>query len=147
MSLSSEVRDIITRKKQQYCRFADTNQWLNMTKIALPEATFKFLKADGTFIIQEGVEYNFSSTAEFIKCLGATNTQSVHLVGPGELEQTSPDEVKAIWPLIYHAGMQGSNIEHNTGGGYYHETWRRRDNDWFIQDLKLERTYFKLLSN
>ncbi|KAI1205315.1 uncharacterized protein F4807DRAFT_471165 [Annulohypoxylon truncatum] len=143
--ISPEVRDIITSKKHQYCRFADTNQWQDMFKVALPEATFRFTKADGTFINEDGQDYNFSSTAEFIKCLGGRNMQGVHLIGPGELEQTSPDEVKAIWSLIYHAGMKESNLEHNTGGGYYYETWRRKGNDWFIQDLMLERTYFQIV--
>ncbi|KAI0880338.1 uncharacterized protein GGS22DRAFT_175385 [Annulohypoxylon maeteangense] len=144
--ISADIRDVITRKKLQYCRFADTNQWQNMTKVALPEATFKFYNEDGTFIGDGGLEYNFPSTAQFIKSFEGKNVQCVHLIGPGELlEQTNPDEVNVIWTVIYHAGMKEPNIQHTTGGGYYHETWRRTGKDWFIQDLRFERTYFQIV--
>ncbi|KAI1412525.1 hypothetical protein F5Y13DRAFT_190121 [Hypoxylon sp. FL1857] len=147
MSVPSGVRDIITHKKLQYCRFADTKQWQNMTKVALPEATYKFCLADGSVLSYEGVEYSFPSTAEWVKYFTSNHfpcVQSMHLIGPGELEQSGPDEVKAIWPLIYHAGMKALDTEfHHTGGGYYHETWKRKGDDWFLRDLKLQRTYFK----
>ncbi|KAI0104096.1 hypothetical protein F4776DRAFT_648365 [Hypoxylon sp. NC0597] len=146
MSVSSEARDIITRKKQQYCRFADMNQWQNMSKIALPEATYKFCQSDGSLVSVDGVEYSFSSTAEWVKYFSDNpfnRVDAIHLVGPGEFEQNGPDEVKAIFALIYHASMKGPNTEsHHTGGGYYYETWKRIEDDWFLQELKLERTYF-----
>ncbi|OTA55458.1 hypothetical protein K449DRAFT_438680 [Hypoxylon sp. EC38] len=146
MSVSSEVRDIIAQKKQQYCRFADTNQWQNMSKIALPEATYKFYQSDGSLVSIDGVEFNFSSTAEWVKYFASNPfhlAQAIHLVGPGEFEQNGPDEVKAIFGLIYHASYKGANTEsHHTGGGYYYETWKQKEGDWFLQELKLERTYF-----
>ncbi|KAI0842775.1 hypothetical protein F5Y06DRAFT_304475 [Hypoxylon sp. FL0890] len=147
MSVSPEVRNIISCKKQQYCRFADTNQWQNMSKLVLPEATYKFYESDGSLLNFEGVEYSFSSTAEWIRFFGGTLSpyaQAIHLVGPGEFEQIGPNEVKAIWSAIYHTSVKGSNTEfHHIGGGYYYETWKQKGNDWFIQDLKFKRTYFR----
>ncbi|KAI1447868.1 hypothetical protein F5Y02DRAFT_415866 [Annulohypoxylon stygium] len=146
--VSYEVKDIITRKKQQYCRYADNHQWQNMFNIALPEAIFRFFKQDGEFFSSQGRDFNFASTDEFTKCLGEYNkaSQTVHLIGPGEFEQAQPDEVKVIWSLIFHqAGMEGSDLAHHTGGGYYHETWRRKGNDWFLQDLKLETTFYRVI--
>ncbi|KAI1142628.1 hypothetical protein F5Y05DRAFT_420545 [Hypoxylon sp. FL0543] len=149
MSVSSEVRDIITRKKQRYCRFADTNQWQKMVEIVLPEATYKFYECDGSLVKFEGIEFDFPSTAEWIKFFGSTlfpRSQGIHLIGPGELKQTGPDEVKAIWSVIYHACvMESSGESHQTGGGYYYETWKQKAGDWFIQDLKFEKTYFRLM--
>ena len=30
------------------------------------------------------------------------------------------------------------------GGGFYYETWKRVDGDWFLQDLRMQRTYQKM---
>lgn len=68
----------------------------------------------------------------------------IHSVGPGEIEQVGPDEVKAIFTVIYHAGPKGSTDPkgHGTGGGHYHETWKRQGDDWFLADLWFRRLYW-----
>ncbi|KAL9574043.1 hypothetical protein ACKAV7_001819 [Fusarium commune] len=35
---------------------------------------------------------------------------------------------------------------HGTGGGHYHETWKRVGDDWFMESLRMERLYWKVLS-
>ncbi len=27
------------------------------------------------------------------------------------------------------------------GGGFYYETWKRIDGEWFLQDIRMRRTY------
>ncbi|KAI1088221.1 hypothetical protein F5B19DRAFT_24093 [Rostrohypoxylon terebratum] len=145
--VSHEVKDIITRKKLQYCRFADTHQWQNMSNIAFPEATFRVFREDGKFMNLEGRDFNFASTDEFTRFVGGYDKvmTSVHMIGSGELEQTQTDEVKAIWSLVFQLGIKGPDIEHHTGGGYYHETWRRNGDDWFLRDMKLEMTFYRVI--
>ncbi|KAI1390360.1 uncharacterized protein F4822DRAFT_233919 [Hypoxylon trugodes] len=146
MSVPPEVAAIITRKKLWYCRIADTKQWPDMVKIALPGAEFKFYQTDGSFMSFEGVDFNFSSTADFVKFYGEIffpQLQTIHLVGPGDLEQIGRDEVKAVWTVVFHAGPKESNSKfHHTGGGHYYETWKRKDDDWFVKSIRLESTYF-----
>ncbi|KUI57239.1 hypothetical protein VP1G_04509 [Cytospora mali] len=145
MAISPEVAEIIRRKKTQYCRFADTNQF-HLDKIALPDATFKFVGPDGTILNQHGVDHYWTSSKDFVAFFNnfLDKIQSIHSIGPGELAQTGPDEVKAIWTVIYHVGPKGSTDVkgHGTGGGHYHEVWKRQGDDWFLADLTLERTYW-----
>lgn len=150
MDPSPETARIITRKKLQYCRFADTNQWHLFDSIFLPDATFVFVDSQGAVINEGGVDYSFSSTeqwtAHFREAFKVL--QTIHIISPGELEQTGPDEVKAVWGLIYHAGPKGTEDgPHGTGGGHYHETWKRKGDDWFIQTLRMERLYWTTLGS
>ncbi|KAL1865494.1 hypothetical protein Daus18300_007139 [Diaporthe australafricana] len=168
MSLSPEVAEIIRRKKTQYCRFADTRQFQLFEKIALPSATFKFVGPDGSLVIEGGVEYYWDNLAGFsdffskaFENIQVVSTfcktvsfhggievslilgKGIHSVGPGELEQTGPDEFKAIFTVIYHAGPKGTDVKnHGTGGGHYHETWKRQGDDWFLADLYMQRLYW-----
>ena len=145
MAVSPEAAEIIRRKKTQYCRFADSNQWHLFDKIALSDATFTFVGPDGALINEGGVNYSFSNREDFVTFFQKAfeTIQSIHNFGPGELEQTGPDEVKAIWTIIYHAGPKGANAKnHGTGGGHYHEIWKRQGDDWFLADLKFHRLYW-----
>ncbi|RYP72662.1 hypothetical protein DL769_004404 [Monosporascus sp. CRB-8-3] len=146
MAVSPEAAAIIQRKKLLYARWADHNQFHLFDQIALPEATFSFWKADGTLFHEGGVDYSFSSREEFANYVTTIfdKIQAIHLIGPAELEQTSPDEIKAVFGCIYHSGVKGSDTEgHGTGGGHYHETWVRKGDDWFMKDLRFERVYWK----
>lgn len=145
MAISPEVAEIIRRKKTQYCRFADLNQFHLFDKIALPSATFKFAGRDSEVINENGIVYSWEDRETF--CAAFTkafeNVQVIHSVGPGELEQTGPDEVKAVFTVIYHAGPKGTDPKnHGTGGGHYHETWKRQGDDWFLADLWFQRLYW-----
>lgn len=143
-TVSHETAEIIRRKKTQYCRFADTSQWELFDQIALPEATLRFYD-NGELINQGGTDWSFSR-AEFIAfCTVAwKDSQTVHMIGPGELEQVGPDEVKAVWNGCYHVGAKGSDSgAFFTGGGYYYETWKRKGDDWFIEDMKFDRLFWK----
>ncbi|KAI2641466.1 hypothetical protein GGS26DRAFT_4906 [Hypomontagnella submonticulosa] len=150
MSVSPEVAAIITRKKQHYCRLADTNQWPKLLEtVVLPEAKYEFYQSNGELMNHEGIQYAWSTSADWAKFFSDlfTNLQVIHVAGPGDFEQINPDEVKAIWGVIYHAGKKGSDTEwHHTGGGHYYETWKRKGDDWFISHLRFERTYFKPLA-
>lgn len=146
MALVSGAAEIIRRKKLQYCRFSDTNQWQLFDQIMLPEATMTFVDSGGSIIKHGELDFGASSREEWKDfCSKAfTGQQTIHLVGEGEMEQISPDEVKAIWGIVYHIGTKGTDGMQGTGGGYYYETWKRRGDDWFMETLRMERSFWKV---
>ncbi|EKJ71994.1 hypothetical protein FPSE_07848 [Fusarium pseudograminearum CS3096] len=150
MSVSSEAYAIIQQKKAKYCRLADTQQWDKFDSIMLPNATYSFHEPNGSVITQDGVTYAWSSRADWTAFFNNANKdlQAIHNIGPAEMEQISPDEIKASWSVIYHVGNKDPNSgAHGTGGGYYHETWRKVGDDWFMETLRMDRLYWKLLTH
>lgn len=65
MALSPEVAEIIRRKKTQYCRLADLNQFHLFHKIALPNATFKFHGPDREVLNENGIVYSWENLETF----------------------------------------------------------------------------------
>ncbi|CAF3506584.1 unnamed protein product [Fusarium graminearum] len=97
-----------------------------------------------------GVTYAWSSLADWAAFFNNANKdlQAIHNIGPAEMEQISPDEIKANWSVIYHVGnKEPDSGAHGTGGGYYHETWRKVGDDWFMETLRMDRLYWKLLTH
>ncbi|KAF5659806.1 sterol 3-beta-glucosyltransferase [Fusarium circinatum] len=149
MAVSPEAAAIIQRKKAQYCRFADSNQWNRFDSIMLPNATFLFHNPDGSVITKGDIEYSWSSTKDWVAFFENEfkTMQTIHIVGPAEMEQIGPDVIKAIWAVTYHAGTkEHEGGVHGTGGGHYHETWKKVGDDWFMESLRMERLYWKVLS-
>lgn len=146
MSASWEITEVISRKKALCGRYIDTKQWDKLSSIALPDAELRFFEPDGSLTHVGRTPLAFSSALEcalfFHKFL--SKAQTLHMFGKGELEQTKADEVRAIWPMedqiILRQGWLSVEVH---GGGYYYETWRQRDQDWFLQSLVLRRTYTK----
>ncbi|RBR09527.1 hypothetical protein FVER53590_00075 [Fusarium verticillioides] len=117
--------------------------------IMLPNATFLFHNPDGSVITKGDIEYSWSSTKDWVAFFENEfkTMQTIHIVGPAEMEQIAPDEIKAIWAVTYHAGTkEHEGGVHGTGGGHYHETWKKVGDDWFMESLRMERLYWKLLS-
>lgn len=146
MSVSWETTEVISRKKALYGRFIDMKQFEKLSSLALPDAELRFLEPDGSLTHVGKTPLAFTSpeecTAFFRKIF--SNAQTLHMFGSGELEQVKADEVRAIWPMedqiILRHGWLPVEVR---GGGYYYETWRQKDNDWFLQSLVLRRTYTK----
>lgn len=143
-----DVAERIRYKKSQYTRFADSKQWHRFDTIFVPDATFCFVDHDGNVVSTPdgAISYSWQSleswAAFFDKAL--TNQQVIHHIGPGELEQVGPEEVKAVFSVLYHAGPKGYGKEpHETGGGHYYETWVRKGDDWFCKDLWMQRLYHR----
>lgn len=65
MAVSPEVAEIIRRKKTQYCRFADLNQFHKFDKIALPDATFKFAGRNSEVLNENGIVYSWENRETF----------------------------------------------------------------------------------
>ncbi|KAL2835139.1 hypothetical protein BDW59DRAFT_155962 [Aspergillus cavernicola] len=145
--LPYEIAESLRLKKSQYCRYADTHDWKSFASLLLPSLTATFTGLDGEIITEGGVTYYFSTRAEFVSFFSnALETQqTIHVVGPGELERISEDEVSAVWSVIYHAASPGvAGGWSGTGGGQYHEVWKRVEGDWFMASLKLVRGYWKV---
>lgn len=146
MSVSWETKETISRKKALYGLYIDTKQWDRLSCIALPDAELRFFEPDGSLTHVGRTPLAFTSPEKcasfFQKLFG--NAQTLHMFGRGELEQTKEDEIRAIWPMegqiILRQGWLPVEVR---GGGYYYETWRQKDEDWFLESLVLRRTYTK----
>ncbi|KAM0259148.1 hypothetical protein ACHAPA_010882 [Fusarium lateritium] len=150
MLVSPEDAAIIERKKAKYCRYADTQQWHRFNELMLSDATYVFHDRDGNVLTKGDIEFSWSSREEWAAFFKNENKdiQAVHLVGPAEMEQIAPDEIKSIWSVIYHAGTkEAEGGVHGTGGGHYHEIWKKVGEDWFMKSMRMERLYWKVISS
>jgi len=146
MSVSWEISEAISRRKALYGRYIDTKQWDKLCLMALPDAELRFFEPDGSLAHVGRTPLAFTSSEEcahfFREFLGSA--QTLHMFGRGELEQIKAGEVRAIWPMEdYIILRQGLLPVEVRGGGYYYETWRQKDDDWFLESLVLRRTYTK----
>jgi hypothetical protein len=84
------------------------------------------------------------SIAAFFKKFFAPQ-ETMHNVCPGDFEQAGLDEVKAVFGFEDQVMSKslGSWAEIR-GGGYYYETWKLVNGEWYIKELKMERTYQKM---
>ncbi|KAL4758913.1 uncharacterized protein BDW70DRAFT_169825 [Aspergillus foveolatus] len=147
-----EVAEAIRLRKSQYCRFAGTHKWTGFRDIFLPSIKATFHNPDGSIVVENNVPFSFGSRDTFIDFFASAfeTQQTINSVAPGELEfaeDAAGDEyeVKAVWPVTYYAGSRElvgrwSGI----GGGYYFETWKRVDGEWFMASLRFERWYWKV---
>ncbi|KAI9036195.1 uncharacterized protein KD926_002225 [Aspergillus affinis] len=148
--IAPEIAEQIRFKKSRYCRLADHNDLHSMDNVIAPDATFTFYNTDGSLMRVDEVEFKFDSRAAFAYYFSGMfkTMQTVHHVGPGELDQVAPDEVKAVWSFIYHCGAKGMESgRHETGGGYYHETWMREEGgtEWLMKQMRMERLYLHVV--
>jgi hypothetical protein len=150
---SPATAERIRYKKSQYTRFADSKQWARFDTIFVPDATMTFVGADGNVVSTPdgATPYSWRSRESWVAFFekAFADLQVIHLVGPGELDQVGPDEVRAVFTVMYHSGPigdtgQGNGQPHETGGGHYHETWVRRGDDWFCKDLWMQRLYHRV---
>ncbi|KAH8886026.1 hypothetical protein GQ53DRAFT_750848 [Thozetella sp. PMI_491] len=146
--VSPEVINIITRKKLWYCRYSDTGKWHLFDQVAVPECKFEY-HSEGKVLVHAGFTYAWPSREGFTSFFSKAfeNLQTMHLLGPGEFDQISQDEVKAVFPVAYFSALKktatASHGVQGQGGGYYFETYKRVGDDWLMADLKFERTYEK----
>lgn len=142
--VSPEVAGAITRQKARYARYADTKQWDKLEALNLPTAAYAFLDNSGRPLAVGKKALVFDSPRPvadyFRKFFAAMDT--MHNIGPGDFEQAAPGEVRAVWgfedQIVSKALGSWAKIR---GGGYYYETWRLVDGEWYIADLRMERTY------
>ncbi|SCN99727.1 uncharacterized protein FFB20_10977 [Fusarium fujikuroi] len=149
-SVSSEDATTIHENKAAYCRLADTNQWDRFGDIILPNATFEFQNRDGSIMVEDGVPYTWSSRDEWASYFKHKNKdiQTIHIIGPAEMEQTATDTIKAIWSVIFHLGSKEAHTGlHGTGGGHYYEVWKKIGDVWLMESMKLVRLYWKATIN
>ena len=145
-AVSPEIAQIITTKKLQYCRFADTHQWEKFNQVALPECTYEYTD-HGEVIVDHGFTYSWKSTKAFTSFFSAAfeTLQTLHHVGPGEFKFISFNEVQAIFPIVYYSGLaKGFNSTQGVtgvGGGHYYETYTRKGSDWLMSKCRMDRIY------
>jgi hypothetical protein len=141
-----QVAEIIRRKKMKYGRLVDTKQWSRFTEIALPSARLAFFNPDMVPMKVGKQIVAFDSLEKYTGFIsrGLAMARSIHIFGSGELEQTAPDEVKAIFSMEDEFRMNNTlGLAWSRGAGFYYETWKKRDDDWFLADLRLERNFVK----
>ncbi|KAI1637013.1 hypothetical protein F4809DRAFT_650161 [Biscogniauxia mediterranea] len=145
-AVTPETAVAINRKKARYARYADTKQWDKFEEeVALPDAQYDYQDVEGK-TIDLGTPCKFASTKHFTAFFRPffARLQTLHNVGPGDFTQTADDEVEAVFAFEDQllAPPLGSWAELR-GGGFYYETWKRVDGDWFLQHLRMQRTYQK----
>lgn len=138
-----ELAQMINEKKALYCRYIDTQKWHLFDQIMLPNVTWKTVNADGS-PRKEGMDASFKNrdafVAYFSECFKPL--QSIHVLGPAEMEQVSSDEVRSIFAAQWSSGPKGDSARgHICGGGHYHEVWKRVGDDWFMAECVFESTY------
>ncbi|KIW70765.1 hypothetical protein PV04_03006 [Phialophora macrospora] len=144
MRVKPEVAEAIRRRKGQYCRYLDTKQWDKFETLGLPDSTFAFFNPDGSPMTVGKTALTFPSPKAFTTNLKKTfaSVRTLHLVGVGDLDQISEEEVYAIWSMQDQIIMKNSlGLFWMRGGGYYHETWLQKDGEWYLKSLRLERTF------
>lgn len=128
---SLEVAYAITTVKAKYCRLVDTQEWESFDQVMLPDFKFKIKQGDSVTNLTTRHDWVTQFT-EQLKSL-----QTHHLVGPGELEEVSPDEVKAIIPIQYLIAHKDQTSKFRTSGGaFYHDIFKRVDGAWFLAETE-----------
>lgn len=138
MKPSPELAQLIGEKKALYCRYLDTQKWHLFDQVMLPDVKWKFASAN------EGLNQSFASRDAFVTHFSELfkPLQSIHVIGTAEMEQVCPDEIKAIFAGQWSSGPQGEGAQgHMSGGGYYHEVWKRVGEDWLMAECEVELTY------
>jgi hypothetical protein len=137
----------IGSRKAQYGRFADTKQWEKFKTFALPDAVYRYYDTNGKLLQAGNKKLEFTSTASLAVFYTRffSQAQTLHNFGPGDFEKVGPDEIKVIWALEDQVIVRGTaGLLEIRGGGYYHETWQRKDGEWFLKTLDMYRTYQKV---
>ncbi|KAI0151778.1 hypothetical protein GGR57DRAFT_172813 [Xylariaceae sp. FL1272] len=148
MPVSAEIAAAITSKKAKYGRYADLKQWDKFeAEVALPDCKMTYLTVDGEPYQTGPTRYVFSTASAMTTFFGKffTHMQTLHNIGIGDFEATGrPDEVRAIFGFEDQLLVRplGSWTEIR-GGGYYTETWKEIDGEWFLKDLVMRRTFEK----
>lgn len=134
----------IAAKKALYTRAVDTAQWSLLETIVPSNFSFKILGSDGNIVDLDGFQVNFSTREAFLEHFQKLlrTKQSTHLVGPPEIEQASPNEIKTIFGVQFLVADKGScPKERLTAAGHYHDTWKKLGDEWLLTDVALEVCY------
>ncbi|KAM0256387.1 hypothetical protein ACHAQJ_005038 [Trichoderma viride] len=138
-SLPPGAAETIVRKRAMYCRLSDTNDLSQMDKIVLPDIDFVTVDKENKVLSLGATEAKFSTRAELVAYYGAlfTAVNTLHVAGYPELELVAPDEIKAIFgATILIGSKKDEGAPLSTGGGYWYDTWKLKDGDWFLQKSK-----------
>lgn len=147
-SIDPRLADELRARNARMSRFIDEHQYDKLTDIVLPEFTNKLLDAGGKQFLVNGQSMDNESRDAWIAGLRERvgDKQSMHVFGPGEFEQVSPDEVKVIWASMWfmEAVAPGLNM-HTAGGGHHYATWVKRGEEWWLKELTVKFLYTKAI--
>lgn len=138
----------IVQKKARYGHCIDTKAWEDLNTVALSDASFTFCDTGGSIIDRNGNRFHFTSLKAFVSVFQEyfRGAQTLHMFGPPHLELIDEETVRARWAmedqLLFGPGSSGP--AELRGGGYYHEVWIKRGEEWWLKELNLKRTYTKV---
>lgn len=146
--VTPEVAQAITRQKARYARYADLKLWDKwVDDIFLPDARATYNDTQGQPLTIAGRAMAFDSAhgaAAFLEPIFA-QLDTLHNITPGDFEKVSDTEVRAVFG--FEDNLLSKTLRHWAelrGGGYYNETWKLVDGQWYISDLRMVRTYQKM---
>jgi hypothetical protein len=134
----TEVNDVqrllaiedIKRLKSRYFRFVDTKDWVAWRSIFADDGHFEI--GAGTF---EGADPFVANVQEFLT--GAVTFHHGHMP---EIEILGPDEATGIWTLYdVVEPAEPSGVSPFYGYARYWERYERRDGEWKIASMRIER--------
>jgi SnoaL-like domain len=122
-------------------KFAVATDPITNERVPVPGFSFEFFDTtfafDWPLIGRDAIE-NFGAT------IAVHNRTTHHLFVP-EIERTSDDTAKAIWPMEdYGWWPEGGPVQYMHGFGYYLETYQRmEDQRWYINTIDFTRTWIE----
>jgi hypothetical protein len=130
-----EAIEDIRALKARYFRLMDTKQWDDLRGVFT--ADMQVLTPEGKVYAEGGDTYAAAlrnSLQHAVSCHQGFN---------GEVELTSDDTARAIWPMqdviAWEDRHPVTGWKSILGRGHYHETYRRQDGEWKIATLTLTR--------
>ena len=129
-----EAIEAIKQLKARYCRTLDTKDWAAYRALFTDDVTVDTTDSGGGSV---------TGADKFLDFLVATLAEvvTVHHCHTPEIEVASPDTATAtatgIWAMEDMLRFGDGSEMH--GFGHYHERYRRTDDGWRIESMKLTR--------
>lgn len=129
--------EAIKALKARYFRYVDTKQWTALADLFTEDATIHFVETT------DEPEPLAAAIARISGVL-APDVISVHHGVMPEITIISGEEAAGIWPmkdiLVFPPDRPNPlGLRRLEGHGHYHERYVRRDGEWRIASLRLER--------
>jgi hypothetical protein len=123
--------EAITQLKARYCRFVDTQQWVEFRALFTDDAHFEF----GDYVPESPDAFLEGARSTF------EGAVSMHHCHSPEIEMTAHDEAVGTWAMEDRIVWNGERPPHH-GYGHYEERYTKRGDAWFISAVRL--TYIRL---
>jgi hypothetical protein len=125
----------LRRLKARYFRLLDTKDWDGLVDV-FTDPVHVDVTEDGGGVSTSPVQF-VDSVRRALH--GAVTVHHGHMP---ELELTSPTTATGIWAMEDHIWWpEGAAVSRLVGYGHYHDTYRRTEDGWRIESMRLTRLH------